>query len=72
MLVLSRRENEAVMIGNDIEVMVVAVDGNCVQLGFNAPRGVPIARTELLKTGPFRKTSEIPVRHFNNDEPLEH
>ena len=51
MLVLSRKENESVIIpmddGNQIEVMVVEVRGDKVRLGFSAPRGVPIHREEV-------------------------
>ncbi len=47
MLVLSRKEGQRIMIGENIEVVVVAVNGNVVQLGFNAPRDVPIHREEI-------------------------
>ena len=47
MLVLSRRVGERVMIGADIEVTVVAVQGERVRLGFTAPREMPIHRLEV-------------------------
>ena len=37
MLVLARDKDESVMIGDDVEVTVFAVNGNTVKLGFNAP-----------------------------------
>jgi len=46
MLVLSRRMNESVIIDGGIEVMVVAVHGNKVRLGFRAPADVIIKRQE--------------------------
>ena len=47
MLVLSRKPNEAVRIGQDIEVVVLEVHGDRVKLGFNAPAEVPIHRSEV-------------------------
>lgn len=47
MLVLSRFENEAVMIGELVKVIVVEIRGNKVRLGFEAPREVPIHRREV-------------------------
>jgi carbon storage regulator CsrA len=48
MLVLSRRIHEEVVIGPDIVVTVLKVEGNRVRLGFSAPDGVSIQREELL------------------------
>lgn len=47
MLVLSRKRGEAVMIGGDIEVTVLEVQGNRVKLGLNGPAEVPIRRAEV-------------------------
>ena len=47
MLVLARRANQSVMIGDDIEINVVEVKGEQVKLGFVAPRHVPVYRTEI-------------------------
>jgi len=47
MLVLSRKVGEKVRIGNDIELVVVAVQGDTVRLGISAPKGVPIHRQEI-------------------------
>ena len=51
MLVLSRKENEAIRIGDDIEIYVASIEGNRVRLGFSAPREVSIVRSELLCFG---------------------
>jgi carbon storage regulator len=48
MLALTRRVGQALVIGRDIEVHVVRVEGDRVVLGVRAPRDVPIARAELL------------------------
>ncbi len=47
MLVLSRRPGESIMIGRDIEIVVLAVDGLQVRVGINAPREIPVLRREL-------------------------
>jgi carbon storage regulator CsrA len=46
MLVLTRKTNESVYIDDQIEVLVVAVRGNKVKLGFRAPANVTIQRGE--------------------------
>lgn len=51
MLVLTRKTNESICIGPGIEVMVVAVRGNRVRLGFRAPSDVSIQRKERLNRG---------------------
>ena len=48
MLVLTRKINESIIIDGGIEVMVVAVHGNKVRLGFRAPADVAIQRTERV------------------------
>ena len=47
MLVLTRKPQQSVMIGDDIEVTVIAVQGDKVRLGINAPADVPIFRMEI-------------------------
>jgi len=47
MLVLSRKVGEQVLVGEDIEVVVLGIDGDRVKLGFTAPRYVPIFRAEI-------------------------
>lgn len=48
MLVLTRRSGETILIGDDIEITVLAVDGNQVRVGIEAPEDVKILRGELL------------------------
>jgi len=47
MLVLSRKPNQRIVIGGNVELVVVAVHGNRVKLGFRAPSNVPINREEV-------------------------
>ncbi|MGB2711530.1 MAG: carbon storage regulator CsrA [Conexibacter sp.] len=47
MLVLTRKSNQSIMIGDDIEVSVLAIMGEKVRIGIQAPRDVPVFRTEV-------------------------
>ena len=47
MLVLTRKSNQSIMIGDDIEVSVLAVMGEKVRIGIAAPRSVPVFRKEV-------------------------
>jgi carbon storage regulator len=47
MLVLTRKLNEAIMIGDDIEITILAVEGEQIKLGINAPKSVDIHRKEI-------------------------
>jgi carbon storage regulator len=48
-LVLSRKLNQAIMIGDDVRVVVVAVDRDTVKLGIEAPRTIPVHRSEVYE-----------------------
>ena len=47
MLVLTRKSNQSIMIGDDIEISVLAVMGEKVRIGIAAPRSVPVFRREV-------------------------
>jgi len=49
MLVLSRCKEESIMIGEDVEIIIVDVRGNKVRLGISAPRSVPVHRREVYE-----------------------
>src|SRR6185295_11496057 len=46
-LVLTRKTNQSIMIGDDIEISVLAVMGEKVRIGIEAPRSVPVFRKEV-------------------------
>ena len=47
MLVLTRKTNQSIMIGDDIEISVLAVSRDKIRLGITAPRDVPVFRKEV-------------------------
>jgi len=70
MLVLARRANQSILIGKDVRVTVLQIEGNEVKLGINAPRDISILRQEIvdaiteeniraLRTA--RRTSNVPI-----------
>jgi len=49
MLVLSRRKDESIIIGDDVEVTIVDVRGDKVRLGITAPKNIPVHRREVYE-----------------------
>ena len=49
MLVLSRKKNESIMIGDHIEVKILSVEGDQVKLGIVAPKSVKVHRSEVFE-----------------------
>jgi carbon storage regulator len=47
MLVLTRKSNQSIMIGDDIEISVLAIMGEKVRIGIQAPRDIPVFRKEV-------------------------
>ena len=47
MLVLTRKTNQSIMIGDDTEISVLSVSGDKVRIGIAAPRDVPVFRKEV-------------------------
>jgi carbon storage regulator len=46
-LVLTRKSNQSIMIGDDIEVSVLSIMGEKVRIGIQAPRDIPVFRREV-------------------------
>ena len=49
MLVLSRKRDETIMIGDNIEISIVDIKGDTVRVGINAPRSVSVHRKEIFE-----------------------
>lgn len=49
MLVLSRKKGEAIMLGDDIELVVLGIEGDQVRVGINAPKQLQVFRKELYQ-----------------------
>jgi carbon storage regulator len=49
MLVLSRKLNQSIVIGDDVHIVVVSIDRDTVKLGIQAPREVPVHRAEVYE-----------------------
>lgn len=47
MLVLTRKRNESIMLGDDVEVMLIEIRGDQVRLGITAPKELPVHRKEI-------------------------
>lgn len=48
MLVLSRKRDDRIVIGDDVRITIVKIERNCVRIGIEAPGSTPIVREELL------------------------
>ncbi len=49
MLVLARKVNESIMIGDDIEIVIIDIKGDQVKLGIKAPKSVAVHRKEIYE-----------------------
>jgi len=49
MLILTRKDNESLFIGDDIEITVLGVKGNQVRIGINAPKNIDVHREEVYR-----------------------
>lgn len=47
MLILTRKKGQSIIINNDIEILISAIDGDQVKIGINAPQSVGILRKEV-------------------------
>ena len=62
MLVLSRKKGESIIIGDNIEISIIDIQGDTIRLGINAPREIQIYRKELyeeIKNENLKATASI-------------
>lgn len=57
MLVIKRKQNESILIGDDIEIIVSEISSDKVKICINAPKNVKISRKELVEIGEFNKSA---------------
>ena len=66
MLVLTRKSNQSIIIGDEIQVSVLSIMGDKVRIGIEAPRAVPVLRREVYVEQQAARTG----RRFRGDGPL--
>jgi len=79
MLVLSRQRDESIMIGDDVEIIIVDVRGDKVRLGITAPKCIPVHRREIYdaiqrekaEKKEFQKQQENQPEAKNEEKPPE-
>jgi carbon storage regulator len=65
MLVLTRKSNQSIMIGDEIEVSVLSVMGEKVRIGIQAPQKVPVFRKEIYLEIHREATTGAPINDGN-------
>jgi carbon storage regulator len=68
MLVLSRKRDESIMIGDEVEITIVDVRGDKVRLGITAPKSIPVHRREVYDSiQREKKAAKEPQNHAEQE-----
>ncbi|AGB19838.1 carbon storage regulator CsrA [Thermoanaerobacterium thermosaccharolyticum] len=59
MLILTRKIGQSLIIGDDIEIKVVSIDGENIKIGISAPKNVSVVRKELLEVKDENKKAAL-------------
>ncbi|KAA5805862.1 carbon storage regulator CsrA [Thermoanaerobacterium thermosaccharolyticum] len=59
MLILTRKIGQSLIIGDDIEIKVVSIDGENIKIGISAPKDVSVVRKELLEVKDENKKAAL-------------
>jgi len=62
MLILTRKDNESLFIGDDIEITVLGVKGNQVRIGINPPIDIDVHREEVYRRIESQNSSNSPSK----------
>jgi len=57
MLVLSRKQNEKIIVGDNVTITILKIRGNTVRIGIEAPRDIHVMRGELVRDEPAESAS---------------
>ena len=66
MLVLSRKSNEEIVIGSNIRIKVLEINGNRVRIGISAPNHVPVLREEIFARMEANREGELELELVGN------
>lgn len=66
MLILTRRVGETLVIGDEVQVTVLAIKGNQVRIGVNAPKEIPVHREEIYER--IKKEKEAGIHHHADEK----
>ncbi len=69
MLVLSRQRDESIMIGDNVEIIIVDVRGDKVRLGITAPKDIPVHRREIYDAIQREKAEKKAAEKQQEKEP---
>lgn len=65
MLIFTRKNNESLFIGDDIEVTVLAIKGNQIRIGINAPKDIDVHREEVYRRIEYQNSSRNSTLSLN-------